>query len=79
MFYTDILHITNMGLVSSVNLTSLKLSVNRIDKICNLDSFTNLVELDLSHNRIKHIENLQVIPYSSGVYVKYDVQNITFE
>lgn len=58
--YTDILHIANMSLLSPTNLTSLKLSVNCIDKICNLDSFENLVELDLSHNHIKHIENLQV-------------------
>lgn len=63
----DILHISNLSLLSPVKLTSLKLSVNRIDKICNLDSFTNLVELDLSHNQIKTIENLQVNRYPSHV------------
>ncbi|VVC30548.1 Leucine-rich repeat,Leucine-rich repeat domain, L domain-like [Cinara cedri] len=56
---SKILHITNLSLISSCNLTSLKLSVNRIDTISNLESFTNLVELDLSHNHIKRIENLQ--------------------
>ncbi|KAE9544093.1 hypothetical protein AGLY_001782 [Aphis glycines] len=56
---SNILHIANLCLISSSNLTSLKLPVNRIEKICNLDSFTNLVELDLSHNHIKQIENLQ--------------------
>ncbi|XP_060848061.1 dynein regulatory complex subunit 3-like [Rhopalosiphum padi] len=56
---SNILHIANLCLVSSSNLTSLKLPVNRIEKICNLDSFINLVELDLSHNNIKQIENLQ--------------------
>lgn len=58
--YTEILHIANLCLVSSRNLTTLKLSVNRIEKISNLDAFTNLVELDLSHNHIKIVENLQV-------------------
>ncbi|XP_025408943.1 dynein regulatory complex subunit 3-like isoform X2 [Sipha flava] len=56
---SNILHIANLGLISSTNLTSLKLSVNRIDKICNLETYTNLLELDLSHNHIKQIENLQ--------------------
>eukprot|EP00102_Acyrthosiphon_pisum_P026347 XP_016663557.1 PREDICTED: dynein regulatory complex subunit 3-like isoform X2 [Acyrthosiphon pisum] len=56
---SNILHIANLCLISSTNLTSLKLPVNRIDKICNLDAYTNLVELDLSHNHIKQIENLQ--------------------
>jgi len=63
--YTDILHTANLCLISSTNLTSLKLPVNRIDKIWNLDSYTNLVELDLSHNYIKQIENLEVIRFSS--------------
>ncbi|XP_026816753.1 uncharacterized protein LOC113556162 isoform X3 [Rhopalosiphum maidis] len=58
---SNILHIANLCLISSSNLTSLKLPVNRIEKICNLDSFTNLVELDLSHNNIKQIENLQTL------------------
>ncbi|XP_025203244.1 dynein regulatory complex subunit 3-like [Melanaphis sacchari] len=56
---SNILHMANFCLISSSNLTSLKLPVNRIEKICNLDSFTNLIELDLSHNHIKQIENLQ--------------------
>ncbi|KAL4104464.1 hypothetical protein QTP88_019762 [Uroleucon formosanum] len=56
---SNILHIANLCLISSTNLTSLKLPVNRIDKISNLDAYTNLVELDLSHNHIKQIENLQ--------------------
>ncbi|XP_060857092.1 uncharacterized protein LOC132934769 isoform X2 [Metopolophium dirhodum] len=58
---SNILHIANLCLISSTNLTSLKLPVNRIDKICNLDAYTNLVELDLSHNHIKQIENLQTL------------------
>ncbi|XP_050426389.1 uncharacterized protein LOC126836788 [Adelges cooleyi] len=55
----NILHIVNLSVLSSSNLTSLKLSLNRIDKLCHLDTLTNLVELDLSHNRISRIENIQ--------------------
>lgn len=61
LFSLDLLHIANLDLIPSSNLTSLKLSVNRINKICNLDSYINLAELDLSHNSIEQIENLQVI------------------
>lgn len=73
LLFTDILHIANLSLLSSTNLTILKLSVNCIDKICNLDSFQNLIELDLSHNRIEHIENLQVIRFLY-VYIYFRMQ-----
>ncbi|XP_050530031.1 dynein regulatory complex subunit 3-like isoform X3 [Daktulosphaira vitifoliae] len=57
----SILHIENLSNFSTSNLTSLKLQVNRIDKICNLESLKNLIELDLSHNYICRIENLQTL------------------
>lgn len=59
--FIGILHIENLSIFSTSSLTSLKLQINQIDKICNLDALVNLIELDLSHNLISRIENLQVI------------------